>query len=179
MSPEEMKTAADQVKKLMTEDAYRIIGIEGEKHFKKSFQDEGFTDENLEKWKELKPATVKRKTKKDGNVSKILHDQGHLEDAIDWNADYGAGGVVFSNDRPYAQIHNEGGTITQGSRSELFVRNRDDKNRFAKGTTAGKGFTFQQRAIEMPKRQFMGPSRTLEKKIVDKIAKQLDKIFKR
>lgn len=179
MSPEEMKTAAVQVKQLMEVDAIRIIGIEGKKHFKKSFQDEGFTDESLDKWKPLKASTIKRKTKKNGDVAKILHDQGHLEDSIDWNADYSAGGAVFSSDRPYAQVHNEGGTITQGTRSELFVRNRDDKNRFAPGTTNGKGYTFKERAIQMPKRQFMGPSRTLEKNIVDKITKQLDKIFKR
>lgn len=178
MSPEEMKIAAAQVEKLMKVDAYTIIGVEGAKHFKQSFQDEGFTDETLEKWAPLKPATIRRKQRKDGNSPKILTDEGHLKDAVKWRADTSQGGVVFTNSRPYAQIHNEGGKVVKGARSEIFKRNRDDKKRFAPGTTSGKGFSFKESSVQMPKRQFMGPSRALEKKIVNKISKQLDKIFK-
>jgi phage gpG-like protein len=180
MSPEELRAAADQIEKLFKEDAPRIIGIEGKKHFQESFVNEGFTDEKLEKWKALQPATIARKKKKNGDVTKILTDQGHLAQAIDWNADFNDQSVTFSNDRPYAQIHNEGGTVTQGGRSELFQRNRDEKTKkFTKGTTAGRGFSFVARSFSMPKRQFMGPSKTLEKKIVDKITARLEKIIKR
>ncbi|WP_170982906.1 phage virion morphogenesis protein [Dyadobacter frigoris] len=171
-----MKTAAAAVKKLMEDDAYTIIGVEGEKHFKKSFRDEGFTDESLEKWTPLKPASEERKRKKNGSVPPILTDKGHLSDAVDWHK--GNGSVVFTNDRPYAEIHNEGGEIRQGARSETFQRNRGEKNKFAKGTTPGKGFAFKEKTIEMPQRQFMGPSKVLEEKIISKIEKQLDKIFK-
>jgi phage gpG-like protein len=180
MSPNEMKEAADQVKQLFEKDAIRIIGIEGKKHFQDSFTNEGFTDEKLEKWKPLSRATIARKTKKDGGIAKILHQEGHLEQAIDWSADYGQRGVVFKNDRPYAQVHNEGGTVTQGARSELFTRNRDEKTKkFTSGTNAGRGFSFKERSFSMPKRQFMGPSRVLEKKIVEKITARLEKILKR
>lgn len=175
MSPEEMKTAAAQVEKLFKEDAVKIMGIEGEKHFKKSFVDEGFTDEKLEKWQKLKPATI---AKKRGNNQKVLTEEGHLADAVDWEADYNGQAVTFKNDRPYAQVHNEGGKITRRARTELFKRNRDERKKFAKGTTPGQGFTFKETSYNMPKRQFMGPSKVLEKKIVDKITKVLDKIFK-
>ena len=177
MSPKDAKTAADQVKKLLEVDAVKILGIEGVKHFKKSFVNEGFTDEKLEKWPELKPSTVKRKTKKNGSLAKILHQEGHLADAVDWDGDFNKGAVTFKNHRPYAEIHNEGGDINQGERSELFTRNRDDKNRFAKGTTSGKGLSFKARTIEMPQRQFMGESKVLEENVVGIIEKQLDKIF--
>jgi len=177
MSPNEMREVAAQVENLMKDDAIRIMGIEGTKHFKKSFQDEGFTDETLQKWEDLKPSTIKNKTRANGSTPGILTNQGHLGDAVDWNADYN--GVTFKNDRPYAQVHNEGGTVSKGARSETFVRNRGTNNRFAPGTTAGKGFSFKESSFQMPKRQFMGPSKKLEEKIVEKITKRLDRLMNR
>ena len=76
------------------------------------------------------------------------------------------------NDVPYAEIHNNGGEIKQASRSETFLRNRHKetvyykkgknagimkqmKGQFAKGTTAGKGFTFAERTIKIPRRQML------------------------
>lgn len=146
MSPDEMKNAANAVKKLLTVDAVKITGIEAKKHFQEGFQPDkqGFTDERLEKWAPLKPATIKRKARKNGSVPPILTDKGHLRDSIEWAGDYDKQQVTMSSDRPYAEVHNEGG---------------GPKN--------------------MPKRQFMGPSKALENKIVDKIERQLDKIFGR
>jgi phage gpG-like protein len=146
MSPIEAKEAADAVKHFMTGDALKIVGIEAKKHFQEGFQTDhqGFTDDHLEKWKPLTPATVKRKTRKNGTTPPILTDKGHLRDSIDWEGDYNDQVVIMSSDLPYAEVHNEGG---------------GPKN--------------------MPKRQFMGPSKQLEEKIVAKFEKQLDKIFGR
>jgi phage virion morphogenesis protein len=59
----------------------------------------------------------------------------------------------------YAAIHQFGGTITQGARSELFTRNRyvrgDKKGQFKKGTKAGRGVTFGERRINIPARPFL------------------------
>ncbi len=74
---------------------------------------------------------------------------------------------------PYARIHNEGGTITRDARSETFVRNRDAKKRFTKGTTKGRGFTFSAYTYTMPKRQYMGITETLKNQIRDRIIKKL------
>lgn len=80
---------------------------------------------------------------------------------------------------PYAQIHNEGGTIQKAARSETFVRNRYKKGPkskafggmglYKKGTTAGRGLTFKAHSITMPKRQFMGPSPTLNARILERL----------
>lgn len=59
----------------------------------------------------------------------------------------------------YAAIHQLGGKITQGARSELFLHNRyvrgEKKGSFKKGTTAGRGYTFKERKSVIPVRPFL------------------------
>ena len=67
---------------------------------------------------------------------------------------------------PYARIHQLGGTITQGARSEIFTRNRykratttgKQKGHFKKGTAEGRGLTFRERKITITARPFLGLS---------------------
>lgn len=74
---------------------------------------------------------------------------------------------------PYAQVHNEGGTISRAARSETFTRNRAKagkrKGQFRKGTSDGQGFSFKAYSYNMPQRQFMGRSESLSRKIKDDI----------
>jgi phage gpG-like protein len=90
--------------------------------------------------------------------------------------------VTVTSNVPYAEIHNQGGSITLNARSELFKRNRNtkgnNKGKFTKGTTAGKGATYKQGSIKIPKRQFMGMSKNLQKQIGQSIDKSFDIIFK-
>ena len=76
---------------------------------------------------------------------------------------------------PYARIHNEGGTIFQGARTELFNRNRyksgKKKGSFKRGTTAGRGFVLHKRTIEIPQRQFIGPNNENHRRIRLRLAK--------
>lgn len=73
--------------------------------------------------------------------------------------------VSYGTDVPYAYIHNYGGVIKQAARSETFTRNRKikgiNKGQFKKGVKAGKGFSFKERTINMPRRQFIGNSPAL------------------
>jgi phage virion morphogenesis protein len=63
----------------------------------------------------------------------------------------------------YAAIQQLGGSITQGARSELFIRNRYVRKtktgkkvgQFKKGTIAGRGFTFGGRTGSIPARPFL------------------------
>ena len=72
---------------------------------------------------------------------------------------------------PYARIHQFGGTINQGARSELFVRNRytkkPKKGLFKKGTTPGKGLTFKARIIIIPARHYLVFADALRKSILN------------
>jgi phage gpG-like protein len=79
----------------------------------------------------------------------------------------------------YARIHNEGGTISRGARTETFVRNRYTRGAkskafgglglFKKGTKAGKGLTFKAHSFNMPRRQFMGYAYELNERIMRRI----------
>lgn len=80
---------------------------------------------------------------------------------------------------PYARVHNEGGEINRAARTENFVRNRYTTGKkakyfggmgaFKKGTTAGRGLTFKAYKYTMPRRQFMGNSRQLNGRIIQRI----------
>lgn len=82
------------------------------------------------------------------------------------------GKVKIFNDVPYAEIHNNGGTINKPSRKENIIRNRHKedyiykkgknqgqyrqrKGQFAKGTTIGDGFSFKEHTIKIPRRQML------------------------
>lgn len=80
---------------------------------------------------------------------------------------------------PYARVHNEGELITRAARSETFVRNRYTRGAkakyfggmgaYKKGTTPGQGLSFKAYSYRMPKRQFMGHSAQLNKRIILRI----------
>lgn len=112
---------AAQVKRFFEKDAIIIVGVEAKKHFQGGFQrdQQGFTDAKLQKWKPLKPKSLKRKTRKNGTAPPILTDQGHLRDSIDWDGDYSAQAAVISSHLPYAQVHNEGGGPKKMSRRQF------------------------------------------------------------
>ena len=133
----------------------REIGAIAVKHFKGNFRRQGFDGT---KW-----AARKKEARKSSGRA-ILIRSARLRNSIRVvRADLR--GIVIGTDVPYARIHNEGGTINQPSRSEIFKRNRYVKGRkkgmFARGVSAGRGFTYKQRVIRIPKRQFIGESKEL------------------
>lgn len=74
---------------------------------------------------------------------------------------------------PYARVHNEGESIKRAARSETFVRNRHTKGikkgSFKRGTSSGKGFSFKSFEYKMPKRQFMGHTAELNRRIMTRV----------
>jgi len=111
--PEKMQQVKDFVKK----DAKDIIGTEAVKHFRESFQNEGFTDETLDKWPE-----VERRKSKSGwyghsgqtgkfsaarTTAKILTGEtNELQNAFSFV--HTEAGVKIINDKPYAAVHQYG-----------------------------------------------------------------------
>lgn len=161
LTPDLLRFAEKFTEKL-TEIVPIIIGVEGQKHFEESFDNEGFTDKNLKKWRKRKFSG--KKTKADGSKTKAFSnfqrkDQGrailvshqsdtdgtHLKDSI--RNSHTEKQVTFETDKAYAQVHNEGGH-------------------------AGRGEGF-----EMPQRQFMGASEELDDKIEAKLSAEMDKWF--
>lgn len=87
---------------------------------------------------------------------------GQLRDSIRFQM-INANEVAIGTNKVYAAIHQFGGEITQGARSELFQRNRyvrgPKKGSFKKGSVAGRGLTFKGREINIPARPFLGLSK--------------------
>jgi len=151
---------AEELEQFMQNDLLDIIEVEGLNHFEESFDNEGFTDTSLKKWKARKTVDkrgrdiTKYRTNKVGkrgdlnsygrkNEGRAIltgHNTGGNKLRNSLKANQVTEGVEFNTDKEYAQAHNEG----EG---------------------------------DMPKRQFIGESKQLDKKIIKKVDKTLDKIF--
>ena len=158
----DLKKAATILRNTANGKLQRIIGVEGLRHFDKSWDNEGFTDKSLDKWKKRQwnRAThkktgglrkdYKRWKKKDNRRLLITHRTdtkgGHLRHSLKYRIS--GHRVIFYTHKIYAQVHNEGGRAGRGS-----------------------GFI-------MPKRQYMGHSAQLDRKIKSKIDRTFDNIFK-
>lgn len=148
MTPDEFNRKVLRCRNYLENDLPRKVGVEGQRHFKRSFHDEGFTDERLEKWPDVKRRTHPPKSQvgKASSRRKILTGEtGDLGNSLEWDAM--PEGVKFSSDLPYAQVNNEGGQ-------------------------AGRG-----RKARIPKRQFVGPSKVLMGKLEGIVDADMAKIF--
>jgi phage gpG-like protein len=153
-----LATKAALLTKYVKTSVPRIIGVEAKKHFREGFQKEGFTDKVLEPWAEVKRRDASRlKRNKNGKISKrqnrdqlrkILVDSGHMRDSIGYDINGMEIEVGTDDDKGKVMAHNEG-TKTAG-------RNKN---------------------ITIPKRQFIGPSEALNKKIEVRIETDVNKIL--
>jgi len=153
---DDMISRLESVKEYINNDVLDVTGVEGVNHFKRNFQEEGFDGK---KW-------APRKTVRKGstNGQKILSGStGELADATDYEKQ--GNEVVFSNDKPYAQIHNEGFNGPENVRAHV-------------RTVKGKQQTVRQheREMNMPQRQFIGDSEVLNRNISNKIVRDIDKL---
>lgn len=162
------------------------IADESRSFFIKSFSNQGFTDNNLEKW----PARSKNSKK---STKEILTKTGRLKRSIRISVGYQK--AVLSTDVPYAKIHNEGGEIyKKASTKVLHFKKVDEYRKMGKNgkMTSFMGAKFSKKrgahyaqkvkigehTIHMPKRHFMGRSRTLDKRINLLIKKEIERTFK-
>lgn len=156
----DLKRVANEAKYFITGELPRDIGKIAEDHFRESFQNEGFTDETFVRWEEVQRRKEEnqkivrnRKTgKKSSKYSQKQRTSPILTDTGDLGDSIRWNGstrnITIGSDLAYAQIHNEGGMAGRGNK------------------------------VKIPKRQFMGPSRQLDKKIEKKIIRGIDIIFK-
>lgn len=153
-------------------DVKDVIGIESVKHFKRNFEQEGFVDNNVSKW-------AARKTKRSGstNSQKVLSKTGELAESIDYKV---AGDVVvIYTDKPYAELHNNGGELTVTPQMKKYFWAMHKQAKDAGDLELADQYKAMALAVKivMPKRQFIGESQTLNNNIIDKITRDLTKIF--
>lgn len=157
-----IRRQAEELEEFLTNDLIDIIEVEGLNHFEASFEDEGFTDQTLEKWQERKTTdssgrdvtryrtnrrgkagSLNAKGRKDkGRAILTGHATGGNKLRNSGRADKINGGVAFVWGKPYAEAHNEG-------------------------------------TDELPKRQFAGESAVLNEKFDNEIGDRLNQIHKK
>ncbi|MDR1372607.1 MAG: hypothetical protein LBJ17_05720 [Dysgonamonadaceae bacterium] len=157
-------------------DTARMVAVESVNFFKKSFVKGGFTDNSFQAW-EGRQTPI-------GHGSRVMYvsgKSGNLRDSIR-KTEESTKRVVVGTDKPYAEIHNEGGFIVVTARmkkwwwwqySKLAGSVRTTKkgkiSKSARNVGAGKKAEFCKRMalmkvgsrIKIPKRQFIGESKTL------------------
>lgn len=146
----------------LKKDIITIASVEGINHFKKSFEDGGFTDTHFEAW-------LTRKNDSDPSRA-ILVKSSILRDSID-STNY-ANKVEFYSDVIYAGIHNEGGIIKvpvtdRMKRYFWFMYKQTNKDFFKSMALTKKSHL----NITIPQRKFLGHSEVLMQKI-DSVFKQ-------
>lgn len=170
-----------------------IVGVESQKVIQENWTIQGYdSGSGVTPWKEREPKTNRAYDKRSGGIkgsvinsdSKILRQSGNLEDHITYRpkpkgVDVGVDlGIV-----PYAQIHNEGGTIHIKEKMTIF---RTYNGRIV----SQKNWRFKARVvkvgahvIKMPKRQFMplpgeGMNPKMGKRIKSKLSYEYDLVMK-
>ena len=167
----DFEAVVEEISRLM-QTLPRQIGAKAERHFKGSFESQGFVNNTLIPWK----ATKSGKRRAFGSASMgILVGTGALKRSIRYMAKRGFVEVTAGgNDVPYARIHNEGGMVTfkitaQSRKFFWFMYYRTGEEMW-KGLALTKKESI---SYQMPKRQFMGESRVLNREIDRLIEKKL------
>lgn len=152
-------------------DAVTYAEVTGINFFKNSFNIQGWQGNTFEAW----PA---RKSGEDGRG--ILLKTSHLRDSIRI-LESSPVRIVYGTSSPYAQIHNEGGTIqvrmTEKSRKFFWFMFKATGNVKWKYMAFGKiGKVFN---IKMPKRQFIGESPAYLAQLDAWITEQINQRFEK
>lgn len=155
---------AKELEKYLTTGIKTTIGVEAVNFFRNNFMLEGFLDSNLEAWEPL--SKTREQTKKKG--SRILTDSGDLKRSISWEPT--SYGVLIYTDEPYAEIHNEGGTI----KGIFHVREHQRNTR--KGRIRVRAHD-RRVNTEIPQRRFIGESKKLKEAIEAKIQQHIHLIL--
>ncbi len=175
--PKDIQELRNKIALMTTNLPKRIANI-ALKHFDESWTSQGFTDVNgsFKAWAERKK---KEGVEADNRGILIGKGSGRLRRSLRVIST-SANQVVIGTDVPYAQIHNEGGEIntTQSVRSfqkKSFQRTWKSRRQTVRSHTV-KSFT-RRLNIQMPQRQFMGASKPLIDKIMQKIDAEVKRIF--
>lgn len=146
-----------------------VIGTEAVRFFREAFRKGGLNT----KW-------APRKMPRMGstNNQNVLIKDEHLMDSIDYRVE-GTTVVIYS-DLVYAQIHNEGGTIpvTPPMKKYFWAKYYEANEAGLEEVAELWKACALAKEITIPQRQFIGDSPELDKRIIDKITRDLDKIFK-
>ena len=157
----DMRALAQKTAQFIDRDLPEIIANEGLNHIKKSFANEGFTDSTVKKWEPRKT-----EDKRGRNITRYRTNRVGRQGSLNR---YGK----KIQGRPILTGHATGGNklrnsfrAKRGRRRVVFFTYKKYAQRHNEGLGG------------MPKRQFVGASKVLDKKIENKVNQSLDRIFK-
>ncbi len=155
-----MKDLQEKLNKLahfIDKDATTILKVEGLKFIQKNFQDEGFNDGTLEKWKERKTTD-----KRGRDITRYRTSRRGKQGTLNR---YGR----KIKDRPILTGHNSGGNKLRHS-----FKARTERRKVVFYTYKNYAKRHNEGLDGMPQRQFIGQSKTLD----NNIKKELDRVIK-
>lgn len=100
---------SQEAENFINDEAPIIMGKEAVDFFQEGFQNEGFTDTSLEKWKEVKRRQDPKVRGARASRPILTGDTGDLGMSIEYK-DANNGEVTVFSDKEYAEAHNEGTT---------------------------------------------------------------------
>ena len=157
----DLQRLLDMAAEKIPDQAMRIIEVEGKNFIKKNFQDQGFNDSGLEKWKERKTTDSKGRDKMRYRTNR-RGSQGEL-------TRFGQKEVG----RAILTGHDTGGDKLRNS-----FRTRRERLKVIFYTYKEYAEYHNQGTEDLPKRQFMGKSAYLERQIFNKLKRTLDNLMR-
>lgn len=163
------------------------IGNIAKNHFVANFRKQGFVDENLQPWKAVQRWNSKSKSKAT-RTNPILQGKGagKLRKIKVTIQTYNTAKVHTGADTAkYAKVHNEG-LKSGGSRFKLsgfgatekyLNKQSGRKKKLNLKSIKTASFSFGKKGFRMPKRQFIGNSKALDKKVKSKIKQQIKRFM--
>lgn len=163
----DLKQTADKFEQFQKQ-LPRLVGTTAVNHSRDNFKKQGYEGNKWKRRKEGSPRNTGRA---------ILVDTGTLKDSIRyWIVSEAAVLVGVDQSKvPYAQIHNEGGTIkiTSKMRKFFWVMHNKTGEQFWKGLALTK-----KTHITIPKRQYLGVTKELDNQIKTAIEYYVKQILK-
>ena len=152
---QQLEKKLSELRGYIQEDAPIVIGVEATNEFKENFDKQTFDGK---KWQDVKRRDPNSpwyghsgqtgKKSESRKTAKILDGEtGELKGATSWRRE--GDRVIITNDKPYAQVHNE------GLPAKIYGK----------------------KVFQMPKRQFIGVTPKLKKSIQNKIERDITKII--
>jgi len=139
-----------------------ILGQKALEFFDRSWDQKGFADRTLNKWKPVIDSKSGREKQRP------LVQTARLRRSLRLKTDRNS--AIIYTDVEYAQIHNEGGTITG-------VANIKSHKRRTKNGVVDVSAHKRRVNTDIPQRQFMGASELLKKELRQTIVDQISKIL--
>lgn len=159
-----------------------LIGNEAKNFFVGSFRKQGFTNRSFRRWQSRKNEVsgfgVASKSK---GGRAILVQSGDLLRSIQRKTSFSTLSTTISTDLPYAAMHNNGEIIHRRAHKRTAKRGslspRSGRGGGRKRTMSGKRHNVKGSTFKMPKREFIGNSVVLDRKIEKIIEKEIMSLF--